>query len=96
MYVSSYVFLWRYTGLLGRKAGHCGTGVIETIPSIFISSPLKADQTCVLVPFPVKHLLFRANPRFLLLDLLTVSHLSVLSPEILQLVMAKILEKDTV
>jgi hypothetical protein len=96
MYVSSYVFLWRYTGFLGRKAGHCGAGRYRDNLLHFHIKPSKGRSDLCTSSFPVKHLLFRANPRFLLLDLLTVSHLSVLSPEILQLVMAKILEKDTV
>jgi hypothetical protein len=47
-----YHLMYFYGVTLGfweGKQAIAARGVIETISSIFISSPLKADQTCVLV-----------------------------------------------
>lgn len=69
-----YHLMYFYGVTLGFWEGKqiiAARGVIETIPSIFISSPLKADQACVLVLSQLKQLPFRANPRFLHFDLVT-------------------------
>jgi hypothetical protein len=78
IYVPSYMYFYGVTlGFWGGRQIIAARGVIETIPSIFRSSFLKVDKTCVLALLPVKHLLFRVTLAFSFLGL--VCSVSVLS-----------------